>query len=318
MTFSLPYRLTERQRNQLFPLAYLSLAALLLFFLGIGVSQTLFPKPKIGVIYVDQVIDSRIMPYFSLPISYAMEHDDIAAVVLVVNSPGGAAFTSEELFFRIAKLREEKPVVASIANLGASGSYYIAVASNYIYAKPAALIGSIGVISGVPGEGRPTEFEATTGPFKGSGTTEVDWIRGMESLKNAFVSHVYEQRIYALEHMHRVSRAGVLPDKDFISTGQVWFAPEAYDIGLVDELGSDLDAIRKAADLAGVANYDIVDLTGLTVFGDPTFLFSSTFPVADSQSEFGFRARGADSWDLSLLEDTLWPNFYHLYLPPGD
>lgn len=321
MTYSFPIKLTRQQERRLWPFVYTGLAALLLFLAGFGLSQTLYPKPQIGLIYVDQVIDGDIMPYFSLPITYALDHDEIVAVVLVVNSPGGSAYTSEELFFRILRLRDKKPVVASIANLGASGSYYMAIASNYIYSKPAALIGSVGVVAGVPGRGRPTEFEANTGPFKGSGSSEVDWIRGMESLKNAFVAHVYEQRLYALEHMHAESWADRLPEKDFISTGQIWFAPAALDIGLIDEIGSDLDAIEKAAQLAGVSNYEIVDLTGLAVFGDPTFLFNLTGPAVDAAAE-GEEGEPAptltNGWDLTFMDDDPWPSFYHLYLPPQD
>jgi protease-4 len=313
MATKFPYRLTPKQRRQLGPTFLLVLGALLLFVVGAGLSQQLWPKPKIGVIYVDQVISAELMPYFSLPISYAMENEDIAAVVLIIDSPGGTASTSEELFFRLTQLRDEKPVVASVNRMAASGSYYMAIASNYIFAKPAALVGSIGVISGVPGTVRPTEFDANTGPFKGSGSSEVDWIRGMESLKNAFVSHVYEQRLYALEHMHAESRAGVLPEKDFISTGQVWFAPAAYDLGLVDELGSDLDAIEKAADLAHVANYEIVDLTGLTIFDNGTFMLTTDRQPVDASLQ-------SDAWlaVLQQAEADPWPDFYHIYIPPTD
>lgn len=308
-----PYRLTPKQRKDLALWFYLGLGAVVLFIIGAGLSKQLFPKPKIGLIYVDQVISGNLMPYFSMPINYAMEHRDIVAVVLVVDSPGGSASTSEELFFRLVQLRNQKPIVASVNRLAASGSYYMAIAANYIYAKPAALVGSIGVVSGLPGAARPTEFDANTGPFKASGSSEVDWIRGMESLKNAFVSHVYEQRIYMLEHMHAESRADVLPVKDLISTGQVWFAPSAYEIGLIDALGSDLDAIHKAAELAHVANYEIVDLTGLTVFGDASFMLASEH----HNLEEGLNSA---AWSAALLENQNdpWPNFYHIYMPASE
>lgn len=308
-----PYQLTPKQRKNFEQWLVYGFVAVLLVVIGAGISNQLLPKPKIGIIYVDQTITAEIMPYFSLPINYAMEHDDIAAVVLVIDSPGGSASTSEELFFRLVQLRDKKPIVASVNRLAASGSYYMAIASNYIYSKPAALVGSIGVVSGLPGTARPTEFDANTGPFKASGSSEVDWIRGMEGLKNAFVSHVYEQRIFMLEHMHPESRAAVLPPKDLISTGQVWFAPKAYEIGLIDALGSDLDAIHKAAALAHVANYEIVDLTGLTVFGDPTFMLTSDRHSIDE-------AAGTPAWSAALLEGEQdpWPNFYHIYLPPTE
>lgn len=120
---------------------------------------------------------------------------------------------------------------------------------------------------------------------------------------------MYDQRIYLLEHMHEESRADRLPDKNHIATGQVWFAPDAYELGIIDELGSDLDAIRKAAELAGVANYEIVDLTGLTLFGDGSFLYNTN--ISDRAAKY------VDP-SLSLESDTPWPTFYHLYLPPND
>lgn len=286
--------------------AAVSVAGLLAFLIGVGISALTLPKPKIGVIYVDGVISSQLLPYISQPMNYAMEHDDVAAVVLVVDSPGGSAAVSEELFYRTLRLREEKPVVASVRSLAASGSYYMAVGSNYIYAKPAALVGSIGVVAGIPQAAGPTEFQATTGPFKSGGSTAVDWIRGMEVLKDAFVGHVYEQRVYMLERMHPESRADRLPDMDHIGTGQVWFAPIAYDIGLIDALGSDLDAIRKAAELAHVANYDIVDLTGLVFYDDPSFYFGAEAEEVER------------NWATELQTEGPWPSFYHLYLPPEE
>jgi protease-4 len=204
------------------------------------------------------------------------------------------------------QLRSAKPVVTSVRNLAASGSYYMAIGSNYIFAKPAALVGSIGVVAGIPDAAGPSEFQATTGPFKTGGSTAVDWIRGMEVLKDAFVGHVYEQRVFMLEHMHADSRAEWLPGINQIGTGQVWFAPVAYDIGLIDELGSDLDAIRKAAELAHVSNYEVVDLTGLVIYGEPEFYF-------------GAEARNnALDWAAELQSAGPWPSFFHLYLPPQE
>ncbi|MCH6559238.1 S49 family peptidase [candidate division KSB1 bacterium] len=78
--------------------------------------------------------------------------------------------------------------------------------------------------------------------------------------------------------MHDQSRAERLPDKDQLATGQVWIAPVAYDIGLIDALGSNLDAIQKAAELAQVTNYEVIDLTFLTLFGDPTYIGSALPP----------------------------------------
>ena len=138
---------------------------------------------------------------------------------------------------------------------------------------------------------------------------QVDRIRGLELIKNAFVSHVYDQRSYVLENMHPESRLDLLPNKENIATGQIWFAPEALEVGIIDAIGSDLDAIAKAADLAGVSNYEIVDLTGLTLFGDGSFLFNT---------EVGDRAAEFVNPEINLSSDGPYPAFYHLYIPPND
>ncbi len=284
-------------------------ASILLFIAGTSLSTAIFPTPQIGLIYIDTVISGQGMPYFTIPLSYATDHDEIAAVVLMVNSPGGSASVSEELFYRTLDLRDLKPIVVSTSSINASGAYYMSMGANYIFAKPAALVGSIGVVSGIPASGQLSEFTATTGPFKGSGSTQVDWIRGIEAIKNSFVTNVFDQRSVLLDIMHEPSRSDRLPAKNHIATGQVWFAPDALELGIIDELGSDMDAIRKAAELAGVSNYEIVDLTGLTLFGDGSFLFNTD--IANRSAEFVDPV-------ITLESDNPWPSFYHLYLPPND
>jgi protease-4 len=284
-------------------------AAALLVWAGIGLSSRIFPKPQIGLIYVDTVISGQGMPYFSIPLNYAAQHDEIVGVVLVVNSPGGSASISEELFYRTRNLRDQKPIVVSVMGINASGAYYMSMGANYIIAKPAALVGSIGVVSGIPGEGSLSENQATTGPFKGSGSSEVDWIRGLEVIKNAFATNVFDQRSFLLENMHSESWLDRLPAIQNFATGQVWFAPDALKLGIIDQVGSDLDAIAKAAELAGVSNYEIVDLTGLTLFGDGSFLFNTD--IAGRAAQF------VDP-EINIIADGPYPTFYHLYIPPND
>jgi protease-4 len=283
---------------------------------GYYLSDTLNPKPIIGVVRVDWEIDYQIQAYFLYPLNYAYENDDIAAVVLVIDSPGGSAALSEELFYRILELREKKPVVATIDRLGASGAYYIASASNYIYSKPAAFVGSIGVISSAPREVKPTESILTTGPFKGSGASLVDWVRSMDIIKDIFVTNVYDQRLYALDNMHDPSLADILPDRDLIATGQVWIAPAARDIGLVDEIGSNLDAIAKAAELAHVRNYRVLDLTYYVLFGDETTIYSNTF----TDEPLPIEAKTLPDFEPvnDYIEAGPWQKLYFLYEPPVD
>lgn len=304
-------------RFKQFSVAFFSVVLVLaVFAVGFYSSTVFFPTPQIGVIHIDRTISSLDMAYFADAIAYAAANDEIAGVVLIVDSPGGGAATSEELFFRILKLREEKPVVAIINRLGASGAYYIAVGANYIYAHPAALVGSIGVVSQVPPPGQLSEIVRTTGPFKDSGSSVVDWVRGMELIKDAFVTNVYDQRIYALENMHTESRSSRLPEKEHIATGQIWFAPVAYDIGLIDSLGSILDAIDKAAEMAGVTNYDIIDVTGLTFRSDPEF--SGIAPSNDEWSAQINNLLEFNEEEEEFSQSVTWPNFYYLYIPPSD
>jgi protease-4 len=283
---------------------------------GYFVSSTVYPTPIIGVVRIDWEIDYRIQAYFLYPLNYAFENDDVAAVVLLIDSPGGSASLSEEIFYRVLDLREKKPVVATIDRLGASGSYYIASASNYIYSKPAAFVGSIGVISSAPREAKPSESILTTGPFKGSGASLVDWVRSMDIIKDVFVTNVYDQRLFALENMHDPSRAGILPDRDLIATGQVWIAPQARDIGLVDEIGSNLDAIEKAAELAHIQNYRVLDLTYYVLFEDETSIFSN----AVSEGPLPIKAKTLP--DIESTDDFIevgpWQKLYFLYVPPID
>ena len=279
-------------------------------------SSALHPKPIIGVVHIDYEIDYWYQAYFIYPLQYAYQNDDIKAVVLLIDSPGGSAALSEELFYRVLELREEKPVVATIDRLGASGSYYIAAASNYIFSKPAAFVGSIGVISSAPRESRPSERTLTTGPFKGSGASLVDWIRSMDIIKDVFVTNVYDQRLYALEHMHDPSRAHILPDRDLIATGQVWIGPAARDIGLVDEIGSNLDAIAKAAELAHVRNYEVLDLTRYTLLEDETSIFSVSLPEGPVpiDSKIILDLEPVDDF----IEEGPWQKLYFLYVPPEE
>jgi protease-4 len=267
---------------------------------GIALSQAVAPQPKIGIVRLYDVIDYYTAPYYLGPLQIAAERNDIAAVVILVDSPGGDATVSEELFYTIASLREEKPVVASIERFGASGAYYAASATNYIYSRPAAQVGSIGVIAYFPEPFPPDEEVLTTGPFKGSGHSVSDFMRDIESVKLAFLTHVYDQRVYVLQNMHTEDRSGVLPPRESIATGQIWAGARAYEIGLIDELGSNQDAIEKAAQLAGVANYEVIDLFMLFVEEDEEFL--------------GFYADDTPDW----YEVGPWAELYHLYVMPDD
>lgn len=251
--------------------------------IGAAVSRAAAPAPKIGIVRLYNTIDYETAPYYFGPLQAAAERRDIAAVVILVDSGGGYATLSEELFYTITALREDKPVVASIEGIGASGAYYAASAANYIIARPAADVGSIGVITGgLPEDEPPDEDSYATGPFKGQGASRTDYIRDIELIKQVFLSHVYDQRVHALETMHSPSRVDVLPPREMLATGQLWIGTRAYQIGLIDAVGSNDDAIKKAAELAGISNYDVVDLLAAYLDEDEQYEGYEAFPRAEN------------------------------------
>lgn len=267
---------------------------------GHALSRAAAPPPKIGIVRLYDVIDYSTAQYYFGPLQLAADRSDIAAVVIFVDSPGGYATVSEELFLTIRGLREDKPVVASIEGLGASGSYYAASGANYIFARPAAHVGSIGVVSSFPEEGTLDEETYTTGPYKDTGRSSVDFMRDVELIKQVFLSNVYDQRAYALEHMHDPSRLRVLPPREMIGTGQIWIGTRAYQIGLVDELGGNQDAIDKAAELAGISHYEVVDLLAAYLEEDEEYTGYVTRPIGD---RFQFES---------------WVDLLYLYYTPED
>ncbi len=269
--------------------------------IGLGISGAVVPKPKIGVVRMYDVIDYSTAPYTFGQLDIAARRSDVVAVMINIDSPGGYASVSENLFYTISELRKHKPVVSSIEGIGASGAYYAASASSYIYARPASDVGSIGVIASLPEQRAPDEETLVTGPFKGGAGSTMDVIRGTQVIKESFLNHIYDQRKYILEHMHPESRANLLPPRESLTTGQVWSGIEAYNNGLIDALGSDLDAINKAAELAGVSNYDVVDLYGVFIGSNSAYIGFS----ADA-------AKAHDEW----FKNGPWVEFYHLYVAP--
>jgi len=210
-------------------------------------------KPKIGVINIPfTVITDRSAFEIAALLEYARVENSIDAVVITINSPGGGAAASEELFFETAKLREEKPVVVVMNDLVASGGYMMSLGANYIYAKPSSFIGGIGVIlSPVPPliPRPPNERDVLTGPFKAEGGDRRHFVSLTDQLKQAFAQLVLTQRGDRL----------TMPIGE-VTQGQIYSGIEGVRLGLVDDIGGRTDAIDKAASLAGISGYDLVDI----------------------------------------------------------
>ncbi|MDH3944897.1 MAG: S49 family peptidase, partial [Anaerolineae bacterium] len=123
----------------------LALWAALPLLVGIWLAGLAIPQPAVGVINLDTGISSYTAEFLALQIEEARKDPAIKAVVIEINTPGGSVVPTQDLYFELLDLREDMPVVSAIDNLAASGGYYLAMATDPIYAKPSSTVGNIGV-----------------------------------------------------------------------------------------------------------------------------------------------------------------------------
>lgn len=192
----------------------------------------------------------------------AIKDDNVKAIVLRVDSPGGSALTSDLIWNAIEKAKKIKPVVVSMGNLAASGGYYIACNAHKIYAEPTTITGSIGVFGVVPNASKISKenginSEVVSTHDNGAYFSVVQPLNpklkatikeGIEFIYDTFVDRVAQGR--------NMSIAAV----DSIAQGRVWTGAQAQKIGLVDELGSLENAVQHAASLANINDYKIMEL----------------------------------------------------------
>lgn len=191
-------------------------------------------------------------------------NDDVKAVVLRVNSPGGSAYVSEQIWKQVIELKKEKPVVVSMGNVAASGGYYISCAADKIIAEPSTLTGSIGIFGVFPNvTGTFKKLDLTTDIVKTNKYADIgDLSRPMQSDEKALIQ-AYIERGYDLFITRCADgRAMTKAEIDAVGQGRVWTGEQAVEIGLVDELGGIDKAIETAADLAELSDYNIVGVSG--------------------------------------------------------
>lgn len=263
---------------------------------GLYAAPRLVPKPQVGIIRLSLDIFAGSTFELSEQLAYAREHDEVKAVAVIINSPGGSAAFSEELYLDVLNTRAQGiPVIASIDLLAASGAYYMAAAADEIYAKPTSAVGSVGVISSLPGEVFIEEELLTTGPYKAFGGTRDGFVRQMERAKFAFLEAV------------KIGRGERLViDLDTLSRAEVFTGVEALQHGLIDGLLAQDEAIQRAAELAGLANYDVVELYPM-VFDEGSSVF------------FEYKPPEIDVEALWAAPTNLPPGLYYRYIEvPGN
>lgn len=187
------------------------------------------------------------------------EDKAVKAVVIRVNSPGGSAYVSDQIWKQVKALKEEKPVVVSMGNMAASGGYYISCAANQIVAEPNTLTGSIGVFGMFPNmTGLFEKLDVTSDVVKTHAFTDLGNIaRPMTEAEKALVQGAIERNYRTFLSRCAEGRGMSVEAIDAIGQGRVWTGEQALANGLVDRLG-DLDtAIQVAADLADLSEYSI-------------------------------------------------------------
>ena len=206
--------------------------------------------------------------------------DGIKAVVLRVNSPGGDAYASEQIWHQVTELRKKKPVVVSMGDYAASGGYYMSCGANWIVAEPNTLTGSIGIfgvfpdLSGLVTEKLGVKFdEVKTNANSAFGNVAA---RPFNTAEMAMLQG-YINRGYAT-FLNRVSqgRKMSVTNLDKIAQGRVWLGTNALKIKLVDQLGGIKDAVEKAAQLAKIKDYGVSEYPAPASWQDQ--LFNSVVP----------------------------------------
>ena len=246
-------------------------------------------KDKVAVLYAEgQIFDSGkegIVDTEVIKTVKKIHKDDaIKAVVLRVNSPGGSADASEQIWHAVKTLQEKGlPVVVSMGDYAASGGYYISCGADYIYAEPTTLTGSIGIFGTVPNASKlmdkiGLDFDGVS-TNKHSALTINAVYKGMNKQEFALMQSMVE-RGYDLFTKRCADGRGVSQEEiKKVGEGRVWLGKDALEIGLVDELGNINNAIAKAAELANLGEYAIVDYPEKTdPFEELLKMFDTTTP----------------------------------------
>ena len=235
-----------------------------------------FIREKIAVIYASGGIDmggsddqSIQSDKLSRTIRKARRDSTIKAIVLRINSPGGSAYGSEVIWREVKLASETKPVVASMSDVAASGGYYIAAAADTIMADKTTITGSIGIFGVIPNAGELlndklgiTQDVVNTNEHSDILSLTRPMNKFEKNLLQSFIERGYDTFV------DRVTEGRNMPKEGFekIGEGRVWAAENAKEIGLVDLYGGVNDAVKLAAEMAGIEEYRT---TALPVLKDP-------------------------------------------------
>ena len=226
-------------------------------------------KDKVAIIYANGEIsggegnDNQIgSERISRAIRKARLDEDIKAIVLRVNSPGGDAMASDVIWREVVLAKKEKPVIASFGDVAASGGYYISCAADSIFVQPNTITGSIGIFGLIPNfqnlltNKLGVTFDGVkTGKYADIMSTNRPMTAGERFIIQGELNRFYDGFIGKVADGRKKTKAYI----DSVGGGHVWVGTDAVQIGLADRIGSFNDAIKSAAKKAKLKNYKVVE-----------------------------------------------------------
>jgi len=220
-----------------------------------GASGLGFDGSRIAVIDIDGVImdadkiDSQLRKFG--------DDETVKAIILHINSPGGGAAASQEVYHEVLRVRQEthKKIIASVESVGASGAYYIASACDKIYANDASVVGSIGVIMEWTNYGellrwaKLKNISITAGELKSAGDPSRDLTPKEQAYFQSLVDNMYGQFVHDVATGRHTTEDKIKP----LATGQVWTGQQALPLGLIDKQGGFRTALIDTAKGVGIS-----------------------------------------------------------------
>lgn len=286
-------------------------------YMGRAVAKAVSVKDKIGIIVAKGAILDGEQPDGSIGsdtlttlFQQARSDNRIKALVLRVDSPGGSAFASEVIRQQMLITREKGiPVVVSMGSVAASGGYWIAMGADQIWANPTTITGSIGVFGIIPTF--EDSLQALGIQSDGVGTTELSDLYQLnrpmsvqaKQVVQAGVDHVYDRFLTIVAK----SRNSTVDQIHLVAQGRVWTGAKAYELGLVDELGSFDQAVVAAANLASLEDYEVEAITKPLDFREQLLQ-----KVINSQSAISMAAMLKHWLPHSWLPSSVRSNLYSL------
>jgi len=243
-----------------FFLASMLIGGIFLFFLLVFIAAgylrggSLFPtsSKQIGVLEITGMVSNESV--IIRQIDHFRDNNAVKAIVLRIDSPGGAVGPSQEIYHELKKLAQRKPLIVSFGAVAASGGYYLAMAGERIFANPGTITGSIGVVMSFPdyqellGKVGIRSEVIKSGQYKDLGSALRDMTDEERLLLREMINDVHSQFVEVVSDGRNIPVEKLIPYVD----GRIFTGRQAQEIGLLDELGSFNDAVAHAMMRAGL------------------------------------------------------------------